>query len=84
MKAKLNKSCQLFLSKDKDKFQELSFNSTQFLVSILPGLNFSGLSKKYEEYSEIENEVEDLVDGIIDQNLDKFNILMGDPEHYAV
>ncbi len=84
MNSKLNKSCQAFLAKDKDKFQELSFNSTQFLVSILPGLNFSELSKKYEDYSEIENEVEDLVDGIVEENLEKFNILMGDPENYAV
>jgi len=38
MKSKLNKSCTQFLSKDKEKFQEASFNSTKHLLEILPGL----------------------------------------------
>lgn len=84
MRSKLNKNCQNFLAKDKEKFQENSFNSTKFLVSLLPGLSYNQLSASYEQYSNLENDVEDLVDGIIDQNIEKFNDLMGNPEIYAV
>jgi len=41
MKSKLNKSCVQFLSKDKEKFQDVSFNSTKFLLELLPGLTSS-------------------------------------------
>lgn len=41
MKTKLNKSCVQFLTKDKEKFQENSFNSTKYLLEILPGKNSS-------------------------------------------
>lgn len=44
MKSKLNKSCVQFLSKDKEKFQDPSFNSTKFLLEILPGLTSNQVS----------------------------------------
>lgn len=45
MKSKLNKSCVQFLTKDKEKFQDSSFNSTKFLLEILPGKNSSQVLK---------------------------------------
>ena len=41
MKSKLNKSCTQFLNKDKEKFQDISFNSTKHLLQILPGLSYN-------------------------------------------
>lgn len=54
------------------------------LYHILYFLSINQLSNIYDKYSEIENEVEDLVDGIIENNFEKFNELIKKPTFYGV